>query len=223
MQNSCAGAIVAAGFAALPLSAAAQDLPQCDRFPGGGAVYQCSCGQGDATGSVWGSGPYTGDSSLCAAAVHAGVIADSGGAILVVPRPGEAAYEGSARNGITTSSWGAYELSIEIRRVKGAPLPDQTGSGDLADCAGFPSDADRVACKCAAGSFDGAVWGSDPYTLDSDLCAAARHVGYITDEGGIVRALRLGGLDSYLGTMDNGVTTRDWGSYDSSFVFDWNH
>ena len=47
----------------------------------------------------------TGDSWVCGAAIHAGVITSDGGAIRVVGLPGQDNYEGSTRNGVTSSSW----------------------------------------------------------------------------------------------------------------------
>jgi LCCL domain len=57
--------------------------------------FQCPSGKAKA-GQVVGSGPYTDGSSICAAAVHAGVIhAASGGLVTIEVRPGEAHYEAS--------------------------------------------------------------------------------------------------------------------------------
>ena len=62
---------------------------------------------------VWGTDVYTDDSSLCTAAVHAGLITvDDGGAILVELAPGEESYEGSTANGITTESYGPWSGSF---------------------------------------------------------------------------------------------------------------
>ncbi len=67
-------------------------------------------------GSVWGSGPYTSDSSACRAARHAGVIGESGGIFKVTKEPGRDSYDSTTANGITTSSYGSYDSSISISK-----------------------------------------------------------------------------------------------------------
>jgi hypothetical protein len=212
--------VYAAGLTVLGSPLVAQDLPQCDGYPEGELSYTCACPAGSTSGTVWGDGPYTADSHLCAAAVHAGVIDENGGPILALAKPGRDSYAASEAHGIQTQNWGAYGTSLEIRRPKGLPVVE-AGAG--AACVGFPADQDFVECSCPEAPSTGSLWGSDPYTLDSDLCAAARHVGYIEEGGGIVRAIKISGLDTYLGTEANGITSSDWSSYSDSFVFDWNH
>ena len=70
-------------------------------------------------GSIWGSGQYTSDSSLATAVVHAGLIPDGGaGPVIVRVLPGRASYEGSARNGVTSSAFGAYGLSYTLEAAR---------------------------------------------------------------------------------------------------------
>jgi hypothetical protein len=73
----------------------------------------CACGPNHA-GAVWGTGIYTTDSDICAAAVHAGAIPASGGEVSFVAAPGCPKYVGGAANGITTQQWGAFEKSFYI-------------------------------------------------------------------------------------------------------------
>ncbi len=61
------------------------------------------------TGSVWGSGPYTDDSNVSRAAVHQGLISVGQTATISRTPAGYVSnYVGSTRNGVTTSSYGAY-------------------------------------------------------------------------------------------------------------------
>jgi formylglycine-generating enzyme required for sulfatase activity len=71
---------------------------------------------GTANGaSVWGSNPYTADSQLARAAVHAGILKPGeSGVVNVTILPGQQSYEGTAGNGVTTSRWGSYSLSYRI-------------------------------------------------------------------------------------------------------------
>ncbi|MCB1323493.1 MAG: hypothetical protein KDK34_24760 [Leptospiraceae bacterium] len=75
------------------------------------------------------------------------------------------------------------------------------------------------AVKCPANCTSGSVWGTDTYTSDSAICMAAVHAGVITAaEGGEVTVTKAAGESSYNGSQRNGVSTSNWGSYDSSFT-----
>ncbi|MBI3395605.1 MAG: hypothetical protein HY042_07210 [Spirochaetia bacterium] len=77
----------------------------------------CPAGCAVAGGSVWGTGPYTTDSSICRAAIHAGVISDAaGGALKVHAKTGQLKYEGSEANGVKTSGWGPYDKSFSVEK-----------------------------------------------------------------------------------------------------------
>ena len=73
------------------------------------------CPASGRAGSVWGSDVYTADSSLCTAAVHAGVITlERGGPVRVEPRGAQPSFAGSERNGISSSSYGQYGGSFSF-------------------------------------------------------------------------------------------------------------
>ncbi|WP_185020612.1 LCCL domain-containing protein [Histidinibacterium lentulum] len=205
-------------LAALALTgAAALAQESCPgRYPANTESHTCVCGTGDVSGTVWGSGPYTADSALCAAAAHAGAFdPDTGGEITARLAPGEASYSGSEQNGVTTRNWGAYSSSIIFDVAVTIPA-------GLEMCGAYPVSVPEYACGCAAGEAFGAVWGSGPYTADSDVCAAARHAGVIGTGGGPVMAMAFPGLLQYLGSTRNGVESMDWGTDALSFVFDAN-
>jgi hypothetical protein len=80
-----------------------------------GKEVDVRCSAGGTLGSVWGSGPYTADSSICTAGVHAGVITQAeGGTVSIKIAPGAQSYEGSTANGVTTNDYGAYGGSFTI-------------------------------------------------------------------------------------------------------------
>ena len=65
-----------------------------------------------ASRPVWGTGPYTTDSSVCTAAVHAGYInLKEGGRVVIQIRKGSDSYEGSTQHGITTEGYHDYRGS----------------------------------------------------------------------------------------------------------------
>ena len=69
-----------------------------------------NCSGNGTIASVWGTGTYTADSSICTAAVHAGLIDQTkGGEVTIEVIAGTDTYEGSTAHGVTTSSYGAYD------------------------------------------------------------------------------------------------------------------
>src|SRR5690349_16065179 len=80
--------------------------------PGRRATYVCpATSANDAP--VWGSGPYLDDSAVCVAAIHAGVLKENQeGVVTFVTGPDAGTYTGSARNGVTSESWGSGRRSF---------------------------------------------------------------------------------------------------------------
>jgi len=190
---------------------------------------KCTCADGSATGSVWGSDIYTSDSSICAAAVHAGVITTSGGEVKVKNAAGCPAYVGTERNGITTGKWGPYQTSFYFPdkgdgQCAAAPAAPTAPAGNVCPTRfkDIPalSASTTITCTCnASATSAGPLWGTDIYTQDSVICKAAAHAGAIPLSGGMVTAKAASGCKSYEGTTRNGVTSSKWGSYDASFYF----
>ena len=69
--------------------------------------------------------------------------------------------------------------------------------------------------ETVTGSSSGTVWGSNPYTTDSTLSAAAVHAGLIgVGETAVIRRTVLGELNNFTGSSNNGITSS---SYNSSW------
>lgn len=98
-----------------------------------GQRFRFTCPPDSATGSAWGTDLYTYDSKICTAAVHAGVIgAAEGGQVTIEMRAGADAYVGSARNGVTSSDFGAFDASYVFVGADGGSNgtpPEDGGSG----------------------------------------------------------------------------------------------
>jgi hypothetical protein len=62
------------------------------------------------------------------------------------------------------------------------------------------------------------VWGTNPYTADSCVCAAARHAGVVGANGGTFRVARAAGHSSYAGSREHGVTSYPYGTYELSIT-----
>ncbi|MGI5236918.1 Hsp70 family protein [Dactylosporangium sp. CA-139066] len=74
-----------------------------------------NCPSGGFIGTVWGSGPYTTDSSVCTAAVHAGKITlESGGRVVIKIRTGADSYEGTTQHEISTTSYDAFPWAFDV-------------------------------------------------------------------------------------------------------------
>ena len=77
-----------------------------------GDTFSVTCPADCTWGTAWGSNPYTGDSNICTAAIHAGIHTTAGGSVNVKILPGKESYTGSESNGITTSNWASYTYSF---------------------------------------------------------------------------------------------------------------
>ena len=201
-------------------SPAFAESPACFLFPGDAEEYTCTCGPGpypDAEGpfnDVWGSAPYTSDSDICRAALHAGVIGFEGGEVTAIRVPALplADWRGSTANGVTT--WTVVFPWDSAFTFEGAQTPEP-----LPLC-GPLGEQEELACFCPHGAPRGPVWGSGPYTADSDICAAAYHAGVLDNHGGNVRVIRRSGQESYAGSTAAGVKTSEHGPSEASFTFE---
>lgn len=82
-----------------------------------------------------------------------------------------------------------------------------------------PSDIGRTLLYEVTGSTDGSVWGTEVYTSDTHLGAAAVHQGLLKPgEKGVLRVKVINGQQQYLGTVKNGVTSQGYGEWTVSFT-----
>lgn len=78
---------------------------------------------GATTGSLWGSGIYTDDSSVARAAVHAGVVAPGQTAEVTINIvEGQSSYPSTTANGVTSSSWGSWGGSYSFADASNVTL-----------------------------------------------------------------------------------------------------
>lgn len=107
-------------FVFIPSSAQAVTLAcgqNAQSLSGGpGTTFQATCPAGCGTATVWGTNPYSDDSGICTAAIHAGAISNGGGTFTMTITGGQSAYPASTANGITTSTWGSWGRSFSISR-----------------------------------------------------------------------------------------------------------
>ncbi len=221
--------------------AGAQELSSIKAIPGiqPGSILVLQLTGNSGGGSVWGSGIYTTDSSLAAAAVHAGVLPDKAkGMVIVEILPGESSYKGSSSYGVTSASWGSYGLSFRFlqkfpgaantadffgeSQTQGKPTVQVVqkiyGFDDPAVLGRIKTSPGNTVYVRLTGSTEGRVWGSGVYTLDSGLAAAAVHSGALAPgQNGVIKLTILPGRSAYEGTARNGVSTLGYGAYGGSF------
>lgn len=178
---------------------------------------------GAASGRLWGTGVYTIDSAPAAAAVHAGLLAAGQTAVVrITLLAGRPSYEGSARNGVTSSSYGSYGASyaIEAAPAGAAVVPmiaDPGAANRIQGAAPGQTYAIWVMGRAASGS----IWGSGVYTADSPFAAAAVHAGLLAEgSAGPVVVRIMPGQASYEGSARNGVVSAAYGSYGLSYAIE---
>jgi len=230
-----------------PANAPAMAPPQMVQWTTNATGYRAQVGQqinvicppNGAPGRVWGSDVYTDDSSICTAALHSGrVTAQLGGMVSITILGGQPGYVATTRNGVTTSTYGAWQGSFTI--VGGAApglvatpaasgaTPGGAGGGSVANAIPIEwstqgrsivrgSESQLVFCRPMGRSRS--VWGTDVYTSDSSICTAAVHAGVITMMlGGPVQVTAAPGRGGYPASRQNGVRSQTWGAWGASFT-----
>jgi hypothetical protein len=202
-------------------AAAAAQSPCPGNFSGQTGELTCTCAAGSGSGSVWGSVIYTTDSNICRAAAHAGAISAAGGTVKVKAAPGCGSYTGTTANGVTTSNWGSYQASFYFVGFGSGLCSGAAAPACPQAYKDIPADQRTSAytCTCGPAGVGGSVWGTGVYTTDSSLCGAAVHAGAISGTPAVITVKPAGGCAKYVGTTANGITTGNWGAYDSSFYF----
>lgn len=174
---------------------------------------------GRTSGSVWGSSPYTFDSDMATAAVHAGVVVvGESKTVKLSILDGQSSYTGSLRNGVTSSSYGVYTGgSYRLDADDGGDNPILQDPGSLRIFESGLGGVHRF--KVMGSAKGGSVWGTNAYTSDSALAVAAVHSGVLLDgQTGVVRALIVPPQANYAGSTANGITSSDYGQYAGAYA-----
>lgn len=191
-----------------------------------GAELPFFCPAGGNVDTIWGSDTYTADSSICNAAVHAGVINRSnGGNVRVRVKAGQSYYVGGIRNGVEALMYTSYPKSysfinpstnLEVASAAPVIIDWDTRITTFRSISGTP-----FTFLCAANGSRGSLWGTDTYTDDSTVCTAALHAGKISSpRGGQITVRTTAGLPSYVGSTRRKVTSNSYGAWSGSIAFD---
>ncbi|HEY3448842.1 MAG TPA: LCCL domain-containing protein [Myxococcales bacterium] len=184
------------------------------------------CPPGGVPGAVWGSEVYTGDSSICGAAAHSGLLSlAQGGSATVRALTGQQAYQGSERNGVSSQSWASYGTSFTFGKQcdPNEPLPGERMDKPISATGGTNATAvsnrkGAVWFSCPPSPVLSTVWGVDTYSSDSSVCGAAIHAGAIQAKaGGLVGIERVGPQPALQGSARNGVVSTPFGPWSKNF------
>jgi hypothetical protein len=198
-----------------------------------GSLHQVVCPADCLAGAqlLLGTDVYVASSSICVAAVHAGVIAPTGGRAAVRLEPGRPAYRGSSRNGVRSGDHGHDSLSFSVRAPDApqdgpaSPQPPAPVAAIEAGCTfsgrdihGEIGSLHRVGCPPNCLSRSGLLLGTDSYVDSSSVCIAGIHAGVISSDGGTLMVRLEPGRRAYRGSSRNGVRADDFGRAAASFT-----
>lgn len=231
MSKTLIAALLLAGGSIAPAEAWAQASISWSTlarsYRGSSDALTLRCPPGGRPGQVWGTDIYTDDSSICTAAVHAGLITFmTGGTIVLATKPGRSSYTGSRRNGVVSESWGRYDASFSVTAWVEPPPPEPPKPPPPPPTIPWDRTAERLAPNgreftfiCPPGGVAAPVKGTDLYSSDSSICTAAVHSGAIDLEaGGTVTIAMRPGAAAYTGSGRNGVTSTAGGRTVLGFV-----
>ncbi|MBK9301360.1 MAG: hypothetical protein IPN14_12315 [Bacteroidetes bacterium] len=164
-------------------------------------------------------GMYTDDSKLSSAAVHAGLLkVGETATIKVTIHKGQASYNGSLQNGITSNSYGAWDGSYSFGKVSKPSVANAP-----TNMTGYRGNIGQVYTFKVVGAHSGTVWGgaNGIYTDDSPLATAAVHAGKVSiGAEAVIRVKVIGPKNSYQGSTRNGITTQKYGVFQGSYTFE---
>ena len=167
------------------------------------------CTEMTPSSRVFGNNPYSSLSSKCMSACHAGISKMNESTLFFTyPTVIRNAYVGETKNGIQSASVYGLSTNFAIKPFtqKLNHVYNPKLCGDIFN--------QHIAFRCLGGGCTNkelAVWGSNPYTFDSNCCRAAVHAGVLTPgAGGSFKAVKAGYFSSFPPSLRNGVQTEAW-------------
>jgi hypothetical protein len=205
---------VLVGSASVALAQQAVDCSTAvTALPGNpGTEFTITCPANCTSGAVWGTLPYTDDSAVCVAAIHAGALTAAGGTTTIAIVPGQDSYPAGSANGISTSQWGSWGRGFVFQTA----AVQLTCGQNAQTLAGEPGRTYLV--NCPSNCTSSTIWGAGVYSDDSAVCTAAIHAGVLSTAGGRTVMTIAPGQASYPATTSNGVTSSYWGNCGRSFT-----
>jgi hypothetical protein len=175
--------------------------------------------EGSTIGTVWGSGPYTSDSSVPALAVHAGLLMVGETKLLHVSCVGELThFVASTAHAVTSLDWETAWSGVTLTIASLPPPAETCFHWWCARRCVTAGQEFEIVVKGQVSVLERQVWGDVFYSDDSDVRVAAVHAGILVDgeEGTLVVSCH-GYQASFASTTRNGVTSEAWGEYPQSW------
>ena len=172
---------------------------------------------------ISGTGVYSSRSPICVAAIHDGKItADAGGVVTVQLNPAIESYTASSQNGVNSKGLNNSKHSMVfidaadttaadeaqapyIPRLKWDTKFSSTGFGHKQ----FVGQRFTFNCPAAPSGKLRRITGTDSYANNTRVCVAAMHAGKITKDGGQIHLQLDPGKKKLVGSMRNGVESKD--------------
>lgn len=187
----------------------------------------------DKSETIYGTEIYSSKSPICYAALHAGIIDDQGGIVTMQLNPGEASYRGTMSNGIESVDLPGTHRSLvfvdesipqssQDIHVKYVPRIDWNTKFTRTGFAHERMLGQQFTFECPAAPSNvrsRGFSGTDVYEFGSLICFAAAHDGRITMDGGYVTLRVDEGNKKLIGSIRNGIESRDGSSGRNSIVF----
>nr|XP_023701241.1 cysteine-rich secretory protein LCCL domain-containing 1-like [Paramormyrops kingsleyae]XP_023701242.1 cysteine-rich secretory protein LCCL domain-containing 1-like [Paramormyrops kingsleyae] len=173
--------------------------------------YECPAGCANREFKVIGSGYYDMQSSICGAALHAGIIDDYGGWLDISRQGWKEHFTASYRNGVQTLG---KSLGANAFTVSKVPVKAITCDTTVAQYCPFRKPVrhcPRLYCPrhCLQDRHQSMrVIGTRFYSDKSSICRAAVHAGVLQDDaGGYLDVMPIERRRGYTGSYQNGVSS----------------
>ncbi|XP_026863253.2 cysteine-rich secretory protein LCCL domain-containing 2 isoform X1 [Electrophorus electricus] len=170
--------------------------------------YNCPANCANNRAKVWGTSYYDVQSSICRAAVHHGVIDNTGGLVDITRQDNFPFFVKATKNGVESLSKYKTANAFMVAKVHIASVDCYTTVAEICPFRSTSSHCPRVDCPANCKnepSYWAPVIGSNIYADNSSICRAAIHAGVIKATGGSVDILALDKRKSYAGSLKNGI------------------
>uniref|UniRef100_A0A3P8YBY5 LCCL domain-containing protein n=1 Tax=Esox lucius TaxID=8010 RepID=A0A3P8YBY5_ESOLU len=173
----------------------------CNRF-------NCPANCQNKKGKVWGTLFYDVQSSICRAAIHYGVLDNSGGVVDTTRKDKFPFFVRAFKNGIDSFSKYKAGNAFVVTKVERQSVDCYATVAEICPFQKPSSNCPRVHCPANCQnepSYWSPVIGNVVYTDSSSICRAAIHAGVIKATGGYVDVLPLDRKNRYVGVLKNGI------------------
>lgn len=124
----------------------------------------------------------------------------------------------------TTTQFGKVQVKVaDVARAVSLAHPEPiearlAAQPDPGNMTSLQAQVGKIFVFRVTGAAQGSIWGTGTYTSDSTLAVAAVHAGVLkVGQSGTVKVRVVPGLNAYIGSTQNGITTRPYGPWDGAY------